>query len=209
MPARKTKKKTPAVSTPNLPESGFRLLKAFHHPAAADGTFGFARFYWVDGPGYRQSMLSNFRKKRRPVEGGGDQDTAARIEVLLPSDAPEEYTDIDFLVRRYEEKIPSAETTAYAQLTLRFPDAYNSHHPYEVARAWIRSFYVDGNGVPVVLVLHTPFVAGSDSPVHAHALVLLTRLGRFSWGNRLSDLATDQSQGEALASWSKFQREVW
>lgn len=201
MPARNTKKKRPTVSTPNVPESGFRLLKPFHHQAAEDGTFGFARFYWLEGSGYRQSMLSNFRKKRRPVEVEGEQDTAARVEVLLPSDAPEEYTEIEFLVRRYEEKIPPTEATAYAQVTLRFPDAFNSHAPYELARTWIRTFYVDGKGLPVVLVLHTPFLAGSDSPIHCHALVLLTRLGRFSWANRVADLASDKGRREALESW--------
>jgi hypothetical protein len=205
MGARKKKlNATSALSPADVSESGFRLLKAFHHQPAENGTFGFGRFYWPEGSGYRQSMLANFRKKRRPVDGKGEQDTAAKVEVLLAHDAPEEYSDVDFLVQRYEQKVPETEATAYAQVTLRFPDAFNSHHPYEVARAWARSFYVDGHGVPVVLVLHTPFRAGSDSPVHAHILVLLARLGRFSWGSRISDLASDRAQLEALASWTAF-----
>jgi hypothetical protein len=182
--------------------SGFRVLRAFHHQEN-DGSFGFARFYWVDGLGYRQSMLSNFRKKRRPVSGSGDEDTAARVEVLLPADAAEEYTDIDFLVRRYQEKLPDDESTAYAQVTLRFPDAANAHHPYEVARQWIRSFYVDRPevGVPVVLVLHAPHLAGSASPVHAHALVLPRRLNRFGWSTMMAELAYDEGEKAARTAW--------
>lgn len=203
MAAPKTKKKALA-STANVYVPKFRVLRAFHHPPAEDGTFGFARFYWIEGTGYRQSMLPNVRKKRRPVEGEGEQDTAAKVEVMLPWDAPEEYGDVDTLIRRYEEKIPETETTAYAQVTLRFPSAFNSHHPYELARGWIRSFYVEGKGVPIVSILHTPHLAGSDSPVHTHALVLLTRFGRFSWGSRVADLASDKGQQEALASWIAF-----
>src|SRR5690242_16787756 len=102
MAARKKTKKPAAVPAGDVPGSGFRVLRAFHHLAAEDGTFGFGRFYWTEGTGHRQGILPNFLKKRRPVEGEGEQDTAAKVEVLLPADAPEEYADIAFLVRRYE-----------------------------------------------------------------------------------------------------------
>lgn len=209
MVARKTKKAAPAASVPQALETGFRVLKAFHHPAAADGTFGFGRFYWVEGSGSRQSILSNLRKKRRPVEGEAGEDTAARVEVLLPSDAPEEYTDPDFLVKRFEEKLPPEEMTAYAQVTLRFPEARNVHHPYEVARAWVRTFFVDdpNRSVPAILVLHTPYLAGSASPVHIHALILPRQLRWFGWGNMAAELATDAGKEQALASWTNFRSE--
>lgn len=204
MAARKTKEDVSPGSTGKGIASGFRVLKAFHHSAAEGGTFGFARFYWVEGDGHRQSMLSNFRKKRRPVEQG-DEDTAARVEVLLPSDAAEEYSDIDFLVKRYEETLPADETTAYAQVTLRFPNARNVHHPYETARSWIRRFYVDDpkKAAPVVLVLHTPHLAGSESPVHVHALVFPRQLRWFGWAKRV-EIAGDDAKAEAQAAWKQF-----
>lgn len=204
MPARKTKNTTPAP-TGSDSTATFRVLKPFHHPAAEEGTFGFARFYWPEGQGHRQSMLSNFRRKRRPVEGEGDEDTAARVEVLLPPDAAEEYSDVAFLVKRYEEKLPADETTAYAQVTLRFPDARSVHHPYEVARTWVRTFYVDDpkKAVPVVLVLHTPHLAGSDSPVHVHALVLPYQLRWFGWAKKI-EIAGDEAKAQAQAAWKQF-----
>lgn len=208
MAGRKTKKGA-APSIPQAPEGGFRVLKPFHHPAAADGTFGFGRFYWLEGAGHRQSILSNIRKKLRPVPGEAGEETAARVEVLLPSDAPEEYTELDFLVKRFEEKLPAEETTAYAQVTLRFPEARNAHHPYEVARAWVRSFFIDepAKGVPAVLILHTPHLAGSDSPLHVHALVLPRQLRWFGWANVAADLANDKGHAQALESWIQFRRE--
>lgn len=209
MPATKRKKKTAAVMTSTISVPTFRVLKGFHHPPVEDGTFGFGRFYWSDGVGHRQSILSNFRKKRRPVQGEGEEDTAAKVEVLLPRDAPEEYCDIDFLVRRYEEKLPPEESTAYAQVTLRFPDARNLHHPHEVARSWVRSFFVDGpdTGVPVVLAVHAPYLAGSQSPVHCHALVLPYQLRWHGWGRAVAGLANDEGQARALASWTAFRTE--
>ena len=209
MPTRKTKKAAPAASVPQAPESAFRVLKPFHHPAAADGTFGFGRFYWLEGVGYRQTILSNIRKKLRPVQGQAGEDTAARVEVLLPFDAPEEYAELDFLVKRFEEKLPSEETTAYAQVTLRFPDARNVHHPYEVARAWVRTFFIDEarKGVPAILVLHTPHLAGSDSPVHVHALVLPRQLRWFGWANVAADIASDKGYAQALESWMQFRQQ--
>lgn len=208
MAARKTRKKA-AASTSSISVPTFRVLKGFHHPPVEDGTFSFSRFYWLDGTGHRQSILSNFRKKRRPVQGDGDQDTAAKVEVLLPGDAPQEYWDSDFLVRRYEEILPTEENTAYAQVTLRFPDARSVHHPYEVARSWVRSFFVDDPdiGVPVVLAVHAPYLAGSQSPIHCHALVLPYQLRWHGWGKAVADLANDQGQARALVSWTQFRKE--
>lgn len=209
MAARKTTKKLSAVPLADAPGSGFRVLRAFHHPAAEDGTFGFGRFYWPEGTGHRQGILPNFLKKRRPVEAEGEADTAAKVEVLLPADAPEEYGEVAFLVRRYEEKLPPDENTAYGQVTLRFPDARNVHHPHEVARAWVRSFFVDDPkvAVPVVLVVHAPHLAGSDSPTHVHALVLPRQLRWFGWANMAADLANDEGQARALASWIQFRND--
>ena len=206
MVAKKTKKAVAPVSTLAVPAPTFRLLKPFHHLAAEEGTFGFARFYWTEGDGHRQSILPNFRKKRRPVDQG-EEDTAARVEVLLPSDAPEEYSDADFLVKRFEEKLPVEETTAYAQVTLRFPDARNVHHPYETARAWVRSFYVDDpkKAAPVVLVLHTPHLAGSDAPLHVHALILPRQLRWYGWAKKI-EIASDDAKAQAQESWKEFRK---
>ena len=206
MAARKTKQPQAPRSEPKVSHAAVRTVRSFFHPDAANETFGFARFYWLPGKGVRESIVTRFRKKRRPVEPQTDEDTAAKVEVLLPRDAHDAYGDVDFLVRHYEDKLPPDETTAYAQVTLRFPNAANAHHPFELARAWVRMFFVDTpqGGVPVVLILHDPRLACSEAPVHVHALVLPRRLGRIGWASMASELASDGGQETALTSWSSF-----
>jgi hypothetical protein len=198
MASRKTKKPAAAPAPTTV-----REVKGFYHPVEADGTFGFDRFYWLPGTGPRESILPRVLKKRRPAGAESDKDTAARVEPLLPFDAAEIYSDVDFLVRHYEDCLPLTETTAYAQVTLKFPAAPNAHSVYEVARAWVRNHFVDSanSGVPVILVLHAPYLAGSDAHVHAHALVLPVQLNRFGWGRSVAEIASDAGQQEALASW--------
>lgn len=168
--------------------------------------FGSARFYWAAGDGPRESILPRLVKKRRPAAAESDIDTAARVEALVPSDAPEDYADPDFLARRYEETLAPDETTAYAQVTLRFPSTIpNLHHPCEVARSWLREFYVDSRrAVPVLAILHAPCRVGSDNPVHLHAAIFPKRLSKFGFSASERDLASDAGCLEAFASWEAF-----
>jgi hypothetical protein len=152
-----------------------RELKAFYHGKPGDPVSS-VRFYWPAGAGPRENIADHFLAKRRPAAFESSVDTAARVEVLLRGDVPEDYTDPTFLVESYMAKLPDEETSAFAQVTLSFPRATNLHHPWETARAWLREYYVERTGVPVVAILHAPFLAGSESPVHLHALVLTRRL---------------------------------
>jgi hypothetical protein len=206
MASRKTKKPEAAPAL----VSTVRELKGFYHPVEAEGTFGFDRFYWLPGAGRRESILPRVLKKRRPAGADSDEDTAAKVEPLLPRDAPEIYSDVDFLVGHYQDCLPLTESTAYAQVTLKFPDAPNAHSVYEASRSWVRNHFVDSStvGVPAILVLHAPYLAGSESPVHAHALVLGMRLSRFGW-SRAPDFSSDAAQQEALASWTAFRDRWW
>lgn len=130
------KSRVQAVAQPTIVIPEVRELKAFYDGAGQMPDFGYARFYWAAGDGPRESILPRLVKKRRPAAAESDIDTAARVEALVPAHAPEDYADPDFLARRYEETLPADETTAYAQVTLRFPSTIvNLHHPYEVARA--------------------------------------------------------------------------
>ncbi len=167
--------------------------------------FSYARFYWASGKGPRESLFPRLAKKRHPAGAEADGDTGARVEVLPTSDAHQEYTDPDFLMRRFEETLPEDEVTAFAQVTLRFgPNIFNVHHPFEVARQWLREFYVTGRGVPVIAILHAPYLAASDNPAHVHGIVLPRRLTRFGWAGMERDLASDLGQRNAFESWSEF-----
>lgn len=113
--------------------------------------------------------------------------------------------ECDDLARRYEETLAADETTAYAQVTLRFPSTIaNLHHPYEVARAWLREFYVEGRGVAVLAILHAPCRIDSDNPVHLHAEIFPKRLGKFGFVSPVRDLASDAGCLEAYEAWEAF-----
>jgi len=201
MPARKTKT-APAISAA---VAEIRELKAFYHGQPNDD-FSATRFYWAAGSEPRESISRHFLKKRRPAAAENSPDTAARIEVLLRHDVGEDYTDPDFLVRSYEEKLAVNETAAFAQVTMRFPAATNLHGPYQRATSWLRSFYVSPYGVPVVAILHAPHLAGSDASVHVHGLILMKRLSPFSWLEMQRDLASDAGISAARESWAEHLR---
>ena len=201
MPARKTKNTRATASTPAV--APIRELKAFYHGQPSDD-FSAARFYWSAGAEPRESIAHHFLKKRRPAGADSPHDTAARIEVLLRADVGEDYTDVDFLVRSYEEKLATDETAAFAQVTMRFPGATNLHGPYHRATSWLRSFYVAQYGVPVVAVLHAPHLAGSDASVHVHGLILMKRLSPFSWLEMQRDIASDSAVRLAKDAWTEW-----
>lgn len=203
-------KKTRARSKNGTPPSAIivppqRELKAFYEGGGQTPDFGFARFYWPLGGGQRESILPHLTKKRQPAAAEAQSDTAARVEALPTRDAHQDYADPGFMMRRYEETLPDDEVTAFAQVTLRFgSEVANLHYPYEVGRQWLREFYVEARGVPVIAILHAPYLVGSNNPAHLHGIILPRRLGKFSWLSVERDLASDLGHREAFASWSAF-----
>lgn len=177
-----------------------RELKAYYHGQPSD-LFSTARFYWLRGEGPRESIAPYFLRKRRPAGSESEVDTAARVEVLLRSDAPEDYADPHFLVETYMSKLPASETAAFAQVTMHFPNATNLHGPWHQATSWLREHYVERFGLPVVAILHAPFLVGSDSSVHVHGLILMRKLTCFGWLCVHRDIAGDPGLAAAEASW--------
>lgn len=179
---------------------GERELKAFYHGQPGDPV-STTRFYWSKGAGLRESIASYFLRKRRPAGSESEVDTAAQVQVLLRSDVPEDYSDPQFLVESYMSKLPPDETAAFAQITMRFPHATNLHSPWHQATSWLREYYVERVGVPVVAILHAPFLVGSDSSVHVHGLVLMRKANCFGWLGMHRELAGDAGLAAAEASW--------
>jgi hypothetical protein len=96
--ANKTRKARAKITAPPaivVPE--VRELKAFYDGAGQLPDFSYARFYWPPGNGPRESILPRITRKRQPASKGSDCDTAARVEAIVPFDAPEDYVDPDFL----------------------------------------------------------------------------------------------------------------
>ncbi|MEN3973381.1 hypothetical protein WJS89_11950 [Sphingomicrobium sp. XHP0235] len=167
----------------------------------ADDPFVIARFNWEEGEGSREPISPRFIAKRRPAAKEGSIDTAERVEVLLPDDAPDLLIDPDLLVSTFEASYPKGETLAFAQVTMQFADAPNLHSSFEKARAWCRQEFCDERQLPVLLVLHVPFRLGSANPPHVHAMVLSRQLTRLGWGKVDRLLASDPHRPECATSW--------
>ena len=197
MPA---KKKSVALEGASLAALPMRPLKAFYHNQP-DDPVSTTRFYWARGEGLRESIVPHFEAKCRPGNKGTDEDKAAAVEVLLRADVPQDYADPLFLAESYMSKLPAEETAAFAQITMQFSDATNLHAPWHQARAWLRDHYVQRIGVPVLAVLHAPFLSGGDNAVHVHGLVLMKRATCFGWLGVHRDLAGDAGLAAAEASW--------
>lgn len=212
MPKQKTRKA--AAQTPTADAATYLTattalipLKSFFDGGGEFENFSFGRFYWEAGDGERESIAPRIDKKQHPVrsDSGAVLASAVKVELLLPHDAPQDYMSLDHLIRRYEETLPRHEVNAYAQVTIRFPDAVNLHHPYEMVRAWVRAQYPHS---PVIIVLHAPHEWGSSNPGHAHCIVFPRRLGSLGWTAVERTIASDVGQREAYESWVAF-REEW
>ena len=181
------------------------LLKSFFDGAGEFENFSFGRFYWETGEGERESIAARIDKKLHPVRSvkGEILASAAKFELIVPLDAPQEYLGLDYLVRRYEETLPAHEINAFAQVTIRFPNAVNLIEPFEMVRAWVRSHFAQ---VPVLLVLHAPHMWGSPNPGHCHCIVFPRRLSSLSWAEMERAIASDVGQREAYDSWIAFQK---
>lgn len=194
------KKKLASKRVSKKPEQ-LKELSAFWK-GQPDDPFTFARFYWAEGKGDREGVSAKFLAKRRPVGKSGGKETAARVEVLLPADAPEEYSDPDFLTRNFDARLPEQGATAYVQLTMRFPDALNLHGPYERCRSFLREEFVDGRSLPVLMVLHAPHLTGSSNAPHVHALILPRTIGRFGFGEPDLSTGSDRDRDAIQAAWN-------
>lgn len=180
-----------------------RALKAFYHGGGVVDGFGMARFYYEPGQGETEPIEPRVTRKRRPIAAGMEVE-AARVEAIPPADAPQDYADVDFLVRHFQSNFPADETTAFVQVTLRFGSCANVHHPFEVARGWAKSFYVDSERVPVIMVLHAPYLSGSDADPHVHVLVMPRRASRMGWVGPALDLGSDAAEVRARQAWMAY-----
>lgn len=209
-----TSKKTPKkkVAAPKravaeaLPPA---TLKAYHHTADKPN-FGFSRFWW-EGDGPREGITATVLKKFQPVPDPENPAaiTAAKTDLLLPCDAQSDYMDVRHLLERFDAKLPASEKHAYLQITLRYPGAMNVHGPFEEARAFAWQYLVVERRLATVIVVHAPFLAGSEnSPLHVHLISPLRRLGALGWGEMETRLQNDRGRAEVFEAHTAF-RECW
>lgn len=206
-PAKKVAAPKRAAAAASVPAQ----LKAFHHSTDDTENFGFSRFWW-DGDGLREGIASKVLKKFQPRIGDhADPDTvtAARTDLLLPDDAQADYMDVRHLLARYDATLPVHETHAFVQVTLHFPNAVNMHSAWEEVQAFAMEYFVlsPERRLAVIMALHAPSLAASGSPLHAHLLVPLRRVGPLGWGEVERHLPNDRGREETFAAWTAFRKE--
>lgn len=109
--------------------------------------------------------------------------TAARAEVLLPSDADDRMGDAQMLMKLVDAELPAAGKALLAYLTFTFETA-RLHIAWEEVRRFIMMNVVGMYDVATLLVQHAPHRAASTNPSHVHALVVprrITPLGLAEW----------------------------
>jgi hypothetical protein len=173
-------------------------LKSFTQSDADHPELSFTRYWWL-GDGPREGIEPWVRKKMRP---GDDPEFgwAAKMEVLLPRDAPSDYAGINFLLRRFDETLPPFECHAMVQVKIVLGAAEPWHAAYERVRGYARSHFAAR--FPTILVAHVPGVAGlTGYGNHIHCIVLSRPLGINGLGGADHHLCSDRGYADALQAW--------
>jgi hypothetical protein len=177
-------------------------LRCFGKGDADHPGFSFTRYWW-ENEGPRQGITPWVEKKLRP----GDDPrfgAAAKLEVLLHSGAPSIYADLDFLLREFDEKMPSYERHAMIQVKLALDPDIPWHAGYERVRRFAQSHFVPQR-LPVIVVAHVPSVAGLNGyGNHVHCIILSRRVGINGLEGACHRLCSDKGYADALAAWQAW-----
>lgn len=135
----------------------------------------------------------------------GKLELCARSEVLLPADAHDALADSTEIWRNYEAARLSGQRDLATCVTLYLPGTRTLHGVWEEVRCFARDQFVEAHGLPVLVVLHAPGLAGSPHAPHAHLMVAARRLHAWGWGE-FSELCCDRAQGEIYTAWTAHRR---
>lgn len=176
-------------------------LKCFIWHDVEHAGFTFARFWW-EGEGSREGITPWVHKKMRP----GDDPKfgkAAKVEVLLPPTAPSDYTDVEFLLQRFDETLPPFERHVMVHVKLALASDEPWHVGYERARGYLRAHFA--GRFPVILAAHVPTTAGLDGyGSHVHCIVLSRSINLNGLTGACYRLCSDTGYEEALAAWQAW-----
>lgn len=130
-----------------------------------------------------------------------------RSEVLLPPDAHDGLLAPTGLWRSYESAMLPGQRDLATCVTIYLPDARTLHSAYEEVRSFARQALVAEHGLPVMVVLHAPGLAGSAHDPHAHLVIAARQLRSWGWG-AFSALVRDEAQRELFDAWTAH-RKAW
>ncbi|MBX7484175.1 hypothetical protein [Qipengyuania qiaonensis] len=176
-------------------------MKAFvHDPNDEHPDFAWVR-YWYENDADRASVRDWVEGKRAP----GDHPKfghSARTEVLLPSKAPADYANIDFLTRRFDETLPPFEKHALVQAKIMLEDDEAWHVGYERVRSFARAHFAQR--FAVILIAHIPGTAGlKGQGNHVHCAVLSRTININGFGGACTTLCSDRGYEAATAAWQE------
>lgn len=125
---------------------------------------------------------------------------AAKTEVLLSSNAPADYSDIDFLLRRCDETLPSFAIHAMVQVKILLSEDEPWHVGYERVRSYARKHFACE--FAVILIAHIPALAGlTGTGSHVHCIVLPRPISINGFGGACTELCSDRGYDAARAAW--------
>lgn len=179
-------------------------MKVFtHEPCEEHPDLGWFR-YWYETEFDRPMVTDWIEKKCSP----GDDPKfgrAARVEVLLPPSAPADYTNIEFLTRRFDETLPPFEKHALVQAKIILDDDEAWHIGYERVRSFARSHFA--HRYVVILIAHIPGTAGlKGQGNHIHCIVLSRTININGFGGACTSLCSDRGYKAAVAAWQKHKK---
>lgn len=176
-----------------------------HDPCDEHPDLGWFR-YWYETEFDRPTVTNWIEKKCSP----GDDPKfghAARVEVLLPPSAPADYTNLEFLTKRFDETLPPFEKHALVQAKFLLDDDEAWHIGYERVRSFARSQFA--HRYVVVLIAHIPGTAGlKGQGNHIHCVVLSRTISINGFGGACTTLCSDRGYNAAVAAWQKH-KENW
>lgn len=176
--------------------ASFRVYRWFDRKE--DPGFSFSRYWWEE-ESPREGIWDWVSKKAHP----GDHPEfgrAARVEVLLPPTAPADYAFTEFLVRRFDETLPSFAVHAMVQAKIVLDDAEPWHVGYERVRSYARKHFA--SRFAVILVAHVPALAGiTGYGSHVHCIVPARPLSINGFGGACKELCSDRGYKAAQAAW--------
>lgn len=175
-------------------------LKFFTKGDSEHPGFKFFRYWW-EGKADRTGVEPWVRKKLRP----GDDPRfghASKHEVLIPDGTPTEYADLDFLLKRFDDTLPSFEKHAFIQVKLALDPGWTAS--YERVRAFARGYFAQGLHHPLILIAHVPTKASLGNAAHVHCVVLSRPLTLDGLGPTNHPLCSDRGYEETLNAWRRY-----
>jgi hypothetical protein len=186
--------------------------RAFDNPEGDMDDFGYSVFR-TNYAGQANDIASLWMSKLQPVRptleqvkeaGSRWSVTAARHSVVLASGVPDEYSDIQLLLRRYAANRLEYNRSLFTAVTLMFPSATTLHDGFNRARAFATVELAHKRRLSSLMIQHVPAYGGSARPMHVHLLILPQIHGPLGFGELVPDLTCDRGQSILFEEWQAW-----